>query len=211
MMSEVSIAKLAKEAVELKKRFDDIAQKVNDLDIFMREAVMVMIDIINNLHATIDELEKRADIIEAILMGEEPIDVLRRKKEEVPKEEKPPLEVLEKVPEAGPKPPSTPPPQPSVPPTQHITQQTTQISQAKLVSPSTQSLPQQLESSTLPTPQEAVSQQPQVIPQTPVQPQQQASMQSQVSAPSPVSSALPPRAQLILQLKQALASRRKKK
>jgi len=211
MMSEVSIAKLAKEAVELKKKFDDIAQKVNDLDIFMREAVMVMIDIINNLHATIDELEKRADIIEAILMGEEPIDVLRRKKEEVSKEEKPPLEVQEKVPEAGPKPPSTPPPQPSVPPTQHITQQTTQISQAKLTSPSTQSLPQQLESSTLPTPQEAVSQQPQAIPQTLVQPQQQASMQSQVSAPSPVSSALPPRAQLILQLKQALASRRKKK
>ncbi len=210
-MSEVSIAKLAKEAVELKKKFDDIAQKVNDLDIFMREAVMVMIDIINNLHATIDELEKRADIIEAILMGEEPIDVLRRKKEEVSKEEKPPLEVQEKVPEAGPKPPSTPPPQPSVPPTQHITQQTTQISQAKLTSPSTQSLPQQLESSTLPTPQEAVSQQPQAIPQTLVQPQQQASMQSQVSAPSPVSSALPPRAQLILQLKQALASRRKKK
>ena len=53
-MSEVSLAKLAKEAVELKKKFDELAQKVNDLDVFMREAVMA----VSYTHLTLPTTER---------------------------------------------------------------------------------------------------------------------------------------------------------
>ena len=72
------LEKLVREALELKKVVDDLSQKVADLDVFMREAVMVMIEIINELHGAIDALEERADLIESVITGEEPEEVLRK-------------------------------------------------------------------------------------------------------------------------------------
>ena len=72
------LEKLVREALELKKVVDDLSQRVADLDVFMREAVMVMIEIINELHGAIDALEERADLIESIITGEESEEALRR-------------------------------------------------------------------------------------------------------------------------------------
>ncbi|MEX0567806.1 MAG: hypothetical protein Q6363_001435 [Candidatus Njordarchaeota archaeon] len=151
----IKLEKLAKEAINLKRKYDMLANVVSDLDVFMREAVMVMIDIINMLHSTIDDLEERADIIEAVVLGKEPVEVLkeRMKKKEIEKEERA-LPIVESGAVGGPKPPEGPPP-------------------------------------------------------VAVQPQQPQQAPSASGPPSPP--ALPPRMQLIFELRRALEQRRRKK
>jgi len=214
----IKIEKLAKEAIELKRRYDMLAAVISDLDVFMREAVMVMIDIINTLHSTLDDLEERIDIIEAVVLGEEPIDVLRKRAKEAKREE---AIISKEVPLEGPKPPPSPPPTPAPPVS---SQQAVPPSVSQASAPSTPSAP-----APTPAPAPPVSSQQAVPPSV-----SQASAPSPPSAPAPQTApsaqtpgpgvqpstgpqqaprapALPARMQLIFELRRALEERRKKR
>lgn len=209
--TEVSLASLAKEAIELKRRLDELAQKVNDLDVFMREVVMVIIDVLNSVHSVIDELQKKTEDIESVLLGEKPAEILRLESQRI--ERKAP-EVPPETP--GPKPPSTPPPVEEIP-----------LPEVKPVAESTKTEvlqpPPAYQASPTPekvtiTPQMHHKQVPQEQPKspgappTPQVPTQQISTpisQPQSPAPSPVPPGLQGRVELIFQLKEVLAKRKK--
>jgi len=182
----IKIEKLAKEAIELKRRYDMLAAVISDLDVFMREAVMVMIDIINTLHSTLDDLEERIDIIEAVVLGEEPIDVLRKRAKEAKREE---AIISKEVPLEGPKPPPSPPPTPA-PPVSSQQAVPPSVSQASAPSPPSAPAPQTAPSAQTPGPGVQPSTGPQQAPRAP---------------------ALPARMQLIFELRRALEERRKKR
>ena len=219
-----TLEKLAKEAIDLKRKYDMLSSTVSDLDAFMREAVMVMIDIINMLHSTIDDLEERADIIEAVILGKEPIEVLKRRSRILAEEAR------------GPKPPPTPPPVVPQPPSQPTpTPQSQQAISQTQQTPEVASPPPQQTTPAAPAPSVPQTQQISVPPPPPVAPipsQQQtpavaqqsqpASSPAQAPAPSappgpgpsqqaPRPPALPARMQLIFELRRALEERRKRK
>lgn len=222
-MAEVSLTTLAKEAIELKKKIDELAQKVNDLDIFMREVVMVLIDVINTTHATIDELEKRTDNIEQVLLGKKPLETLKLEAREIESAKAPETPI--EIPTGGPRPPSTPPP---IEPIEKVhTPESTPTTQGTMIEYKQPSLPTP-QSQLTPRediPQAQQIQSPQELPKPPItqpmtqptqMPSQQAGIQTSqqtTPAPTPAPSPVPPglhgRLEVIFQLKEALAKRKK--